>query len=226
MSPSTAAERPASPDEGDAPPTPALEAQQPDQWVERHGDALLGYALARVNDMATAEDLVQETLLTAWRSRDKFDGRASFRTWLVAILRRRIADHYRGEARKRRPAKRADDSATPFDKHGKWAEEIAEWPADRTAETPEKIVENAEFWDALARCSGSLPAQLERAFRLREFGRGSVEEICEHEGITRKNLSVRLHRARLMLRKCLENSWFCERPAAEQVAEVPAEEEA
>jgi len=42
-----------------------------------------------------AEDLVQETLLAAVRSREKFGGRSSERSWLVGILKNKIVDYYR-----------------------------------------------------------------------------------------------------------------------------------
>ena len=55
-----------------------------------------------------------------------------------------------------------------------------------------------------------MPEHLARAFRLRTFGEQDPGQICEEEGITRKNLSVRLHRARQLLRRCLQMKWFKE----------------
>ena len=46
-------------------------------WVDRHGDYLYRYALRTVRRSEVAEDLVQETPLTAWRGRAGFAGRAS-----------------------------------------------------------------------------------------------------------------------------------------------------
>lgn len=60
----------------------------------RHGAQLYGYALARLGDDASAQDAVQETLVRAWRSAERFDpATASLRTWLFAILRNVIIDH-------------------------------------------------------------------------------------------------------------------------------------
>lgn len=55
----------------------------PERWVDEHGDCLNRYALVRVRVPKVAEDLVQETLLAAVRSREKFGGRSSERSWLV-----------------------------------------------------------------------------------------------------------------------------------------------
>ena len=56
----------------------------PRSWVDEHGDCLYRYALVRVRTPEVAEDLVQETLLVAVRSQDKFAGRSSERSWLFA----------------------------------------------------------------------------------------------------------------------------------------------
>ena len=188
----------------------------PDHWVAEHGDALLRYVLPRVRDLATAEDLVQETLLAAWRSRDRFSGSSSFRTWLIGILKRRIADHYRRIGKERSATASKEEMREPdeFDRHGNWAEIPRTWPKGELEkalkDSPEQLAEYAEFWEVLSRCASDMPEHLARAFRLRTIGEERVDAICDLEGITPKNLSVRLHRARLLLRRCLERRWFCE----------------
>ena len=57
--------------------------------------ALHRYALVRVCVSAVAEDIVQETLLAAVRSREKSGGCSSERSWLVGILKNKIVDYYR-----------------------------------------------------------------------------------------------------------------------------------
>src|SRR5260370_41763819 len=67
----------------------------PDRWVDEHGDCLFRYALVRVRRREVAEDLVQETLLSAIRSRERFAGQSSERSWLTGILKHKISDHFR-----------------------------------------------------------------------------------------------------------------------------------
>ena len=69
-----------------------LEAADVDALHER----LLAFAMRRVPSREIAEDLVQETWCAAWAGRERFEGRASLETWLCGILRRKIADHFRG----------------------------------------------------------------------------------------------------------------------------------
>jgi RNA polymerase sigma-70 factor, ECF subfamily len=178
----------------------------PADWVDQYGDVMLNFALARIGRREVAEDLVQETFLAAWRARDTFDGLSQRSTWLIGILRRKIADHFRAGARV--PAPVAADQVTAegalFDRRGKWV-----YPPRRWTQPPDKAAENAEFWHVLADCMSEMPGHLSQAFHLREIGLANTDEICRLEGITPKNLSVRLHRARLLLRQCLERSWFC-----------------
>ena len=71
----------------------------PAQWPDRYGDELYRFALSRVSTAEVAEELVQETFLSALGSLAKFRAEASERTWLFVILRRKIIDYYRRQAR-------------------------------------------------------------------------------------------------------------------------------
>ena len=66
----------------------------------------------------------------------------------------------------------------------------------------------------IGRCLSRLPAHLADAFLDRELEGLSREAICRDVNITPENLSVRLYRARLLLRRCLEVHWFQSRTAA------------
>lgn len=176
----------------------------PADWVDRYGDGLLRFAGARVVSRELAEDLVQETFLSAFRHRSQFDGKSSFGTWLVAILRRKIADHYRKSGRS--PDLAAESLAAveaPFSARGKWTTSPTKW---RTC--PNDMAENAEFWAVFQDCMTGLPMHLAQAFQMRELSLVSVDDASRLTGITPKNLAVRLHRARLLLRQCLEKKWF------------------
>ncbi len=181
-----------------------VKISDPADWVDRYGDALLRYACARVADRPLAEDLVQDTFLAAFRHRAQFDGKSSFGTWLVAILRRKIIDHYRKAGRS--PDLDAETLAAvedPFTSKGKWTFSSKKW---RTG--PADLAENAEFWRVLADCISTMPSHLAQSFQLRELGKVSVDDVVRLTGITAKHLAVRLHRSRLLLRECLEMKWF------------------
>ncbi len=62
--------------------------------VGRHRDDLRHYALWLTKDPAVADDLVQETLLRAWRSLDKLHNPKAAKGWLITILRRENARRF------------------------------------------------------------------------------------------------------------------------------------
>jgi RNA polymerase sigma-70 factor (ECF subfamily) len=66
---------------------------------EEHGRALLAYATRLTGDGAAAEDVVQETLIRAWRHSDVLsNGQGSVRGWLLTVTRNIITDRYRAKA--------------------------------------------------------------------------------------------------------------------------------
>ena len=71
----------------------------PVRWVDDHGDYLFKFALARLRDVARAEDMVQETFLAELKGGDKFAGRSAERSWLVGILKNKISDYFRKASR-------------------------------------------------------------------------------------------------------------------------------
>jgi RNA polymerase sigma-70 factor (ECF subfamily) len=78
---------------------------------QEHGRSLLAYATRLTGDRATAEDVVQETLLRAWRhARDLVDEKGSVRGWLLTVARNIITDRIR--ARAARPTEVAESPTT------------------------------------------------------------------------------------------------------------------
>lgn len=178
----------------------------PETWLDQHGDSLYRFALLRVRNPTTAEDLVQETLLAAWRAKDSFAGQAAERTWLIAILKNKLIDHFRRSSRETPLSDVADtDEAIDalFHTHsGHWAHTPMDWPR------PDDALEQAEFWQVFEDCLTGLPARQAQVFTLTEVDGLSTDELCKALGAQPSNVWVMLHRARLRLRECLEQSWF------------------
>lgn len=179
-------------------------------WLEEHGDALYRYALVRVRNAAAAEDLVQETLLAALTARERFAGESSLRTWLIAILRNKLADHFRRLAREAPLADDPDDDAVEAmfddtaDQH--WRSPPGIWA------NPAGALEQRQFWQAFTDCLKQLPPRQAQVFGLCELDGLGGEEACKVLGLSPSNLWVLMHRARLRLRQCLETRWFSQAP--------------
>ena len=189
----------------DSVPAQPTNFSNPREWVDLHGDALFRFALIRVRDQAVAEDVVQETFLAALRAKETFAGRATERTWMTGILRKKIADHYR----KRSLDLSSDENeqvefATAFfDTHGLWKSKVPTWPADASAS-----ISKSDFWRVLDECMAKLPDGVVSAFTLCDLEGLRTGQVCKILGITATNLGARLHRGRMWLRECLERNWF------------------
>jgi RNA polymerase sigma-70 factor (ECF subfamily) len=186
-------------------------AVEPEHWVEKYGDLLFGFAVMRVRAPAVAQDLVQETFLAAIKARDTFAGISTERAWLFGILRNKLVDYYRLQAREVRYA----DAEAPFPEeqgafgaHGTrkdgWLKEVA----PKAWETPEEQLVGKEFQQVLKGCLSRLPEKVAQVFLLREVDGLPSEKICKDLGVSPNNLWVMLHRARMGLRRCLEVRWF------------------
>lgn len=79
--------------------------------LAEHGSALRAFALNLTGDQQKADDVVQETLVRAWRHPEALDGRhGSPRAWLFTVARRLAVDSWRRDQNRRR---REDSEASP-----------------------------------------------------------------------------------------------------------------
>ena len=85
--------------------------------------------MSRLHNEELAADMLQDTLLAAWRGHENFRGQSSVRTWLVGILKHKIIDHIRSEIRTRNLAKAVEHDPTSayFDSDGRWNEAPRAW---------------------------------------------------------------------------------------------------
>lgn len=192
-----------------------LTTPEPQQWLARFGDELYRFALSRITDPTAAEELVQETFVSALQALSSFRGQASERTWLFVILKRKIIDHYRQQAHS--PFVRLDLAADqtaeaeffqPAD--GRWrdGQTPSPWSVGGDEGRGDVALEQQEFQQIMHDCQQRLSQQQLAVFRLRFVEELPAEEICQELGISSSNYWVIVHRAKLNLRRCLEKNWF------------------
>ncbi len=118
-------------------------------WIKNYSDILFDYLYKRLNDQSAAKDILQETFIAAWKNKTSFEKRADEKTWLFAILKNKLADHYR-KLFKSIPAE--SESTAFFDKKGHWTKDAgpAHWP-DAAASLNRK-----EFYEVLKKCMSGL----------------------------------------------------------------------
>lgn len=186
--------------------------------VERHGPAMLRVARLYVRDRAVAEEVVQETWLSVLRSIDRFEGRSTLKTWLFTILtntaRRRSEREARSAPFSALGSEELESGALPdegrfFDSgHPRWARAwstvVASWDA-----LPEDRLLAAETRGRFAHAVRELPETQRLVFTMRDVEGFPAEEVCNILGLTASNQRVLLHRARLKVRRALEQ-YFAE----------------
>lgn len=187
----------------DPPNRPSHQAPDALGWLSDHGDALFGYAMSRVRNREVAEELVQEAFVAALRTYQSFRAESEVKTWLIGILRHKVLDHFRRQAKQRRRTE-SEEQATDhyFSRQGK-LQHVSTWRPDRL-----DTLEQREFQVILDTCLEKLGGMLSQVFMLRVMDEMESHEICTQLEITPSNLAVRLHRARLGLRDCLDRHWF------------------
>lgn len=185
-----------------------------ERWLVEHGDVLWRFVLGRVRSPVAAEDIVQETLLAAMQSVERFEGASSERTWLLGIAVHKIGDYLRKRARTthRGGGGRDDESACGcevcralFSGKGMWQTLPGEW--DRAGLGEAAAADGSEKHErrrALVRCIDALPEGQRDAMWMRDVLGVPSEEVCKALGLTATNLWTRLHRARSAVRSCLE----------------------
>ncbi|MBL8518279.1 MAG: sigma-70 family RNA polymerase sigma factor [Betaproteobacteria bacterium] len=168
----------------------AAAAQHPAN-IETHRAYLMAFARSRLRSDDEIEDLVQETLLAALRSRAAFRGESAFRTWLTSILLFKIADHRRQQGRATLISVDQLEEAQPG-----WLERAAP-----SAEEPVPMFTAQESRARVHAALRNLPAQQRDAWLLAEHHELPTATIQRILGVSADNVWVLLHRARKRLRQ-------------------------
>jgi len=177
----------------------------PEQWVNNYADYLYNYARFKLPSKEIAEDVVQETFLSAFTGVKNFKGGSSEKTWLVTILKRRIVDFYRKESRK--ADKNLSSFQMPFYASGDYENHWIEQHAPKKWEVDDKI-QFDEFHQVLQFCLNLLSPKHRVVFMMKILDECSTAEVCEKAQINPNNLWTIMHRARLQVRACVEKKWM------------------
>jgi RNA polymerase sigma-70 factor (ECF subfamily) len=168
--------------------------------LAQHRPALVRFARRKVRDEALAEDAVQDAMLAAVASLDRFQGQSSLKTWLIGILNHKIQDVFRRETRYVSMSG-DDDDPDSFDRLGSGLG--LDWADDST--DPMRAVASARMRAALEREIDVMPANLKAVFQMQALEGMATSEVCEKLSISEANCWVRLHRARKHLAARMRN---------------------
>ncbi len=172
-------------------------------WLQKYGDYLYRYALLRVRNEAVAEDLVQDTFVSALQGYSNFAGKSSIKTWLTGILKHKVLDHFRKDFREMATEINDELRDELFDERGHWQVDLADWDA------PDSQLDKQQFYQALQHCLDRLPKDAAQLLVLKTMDNLSADECCSLFGYRSTNhLWVSLSRIRSRLRQCMDVKWF------------------
>jgi RNA polymerase sigma-70 factor (ECF subfamily) len=151
---------------------------------KQHGQAVLAYATKLTGDRAAAEDVLQETLVRAWRhSHVLVNGQGSVRAWLLTVAGRIVVDRVRARAARPR--------------------EVAESPAQAPMERDhaDQVIDSMEVFEALQK-----PSEEHREVIVQLYFRGcSLREASTALGVPEGTVKSRSYHALRALRKSLSD---------------------
>jgi RNA polymerase sigma-70 factor (ECF subfamily) len=162
--------------------------------IDRHSRALFRLAWRMTGNQPDAEDMVQETFLKAWKQIGKFDGRASFATWLYRICANCSLDHIRAAKRKQ------DLAGTPGDEDA--TDPFLQVPTG--APSPERLALSSEITAKLLPALGELSEMERAAFIMRHYEGVGIDEISVALGVQPGAAKHSVFRAVQKLRRALE----------------------
>jgi RNA polymerase sigma-70 factor, ECF subfamily len=155
------------------------------QLVDRHASAIVNLAYRMVGNRAEAEDLAQETFLTAFKSLSTFRAESKFSTWLYRIAANKCTDWLRAKRPGQGPQDVEVDEA--LDVH------VAE------ERTPEHLLSQEQVAQELEQAIQRLPPLYREAFILKHVEGLSYEEMQEILGVSGDTLKMRVYKGRLQL---------------------------
>jgi len=176
--------------------------------VARHYATMLAVAQTYVKGRAVAEEVVQETWLAVIQGLDRFEGRASLKTWILSILVNKAKTRGVREARSVPFASLAGEDDAPAVDPGRfrgpddafpghWQAYPRNWGAD-------VAVGDRETIRAAMGAIAALPPAQQTVIRMRDVEGYSSEEVCDALDVSEGNQRVLLHRARSRVRAALE----------------------
>jgi RNA polymerase sigma-70 factor (ECF subfamily) len=174
--------------------------------MERHRAELTAHCYRMLGSPFDAEDAVQEAFVRAWRSRDRFEGRAAMRTWLYRIATNVCLDMLKGAGRRFRamelgPALEPLESNLNVPTDKRWIEPIPDQLIAPEADPADQVVERESIRLAFVAALQQLPPRQRAVLILREVLRWEASEVAELLSSSVQSVNSSLQRARATLGK-------------------------
>lgn len=162
--------------------------------IRRYNPYLYKTGRSYNNTHEDTQDLMQETFIDVFRSLSGFEGRSTFKTWIIKIMLNNCFRKRQKWSSKNIVNAEINERSTPV------------FLNDQGLDT-NKTVMNKELNSVIERALLQIPVDYRMVFTLREINGLDVAETADILNISEANVKVRLHRAKTMLRKEVEETY-------------------
>ncbi|MDI3469142.1 MAG: RNA polymerase ECF-type sigma factor [Pseudolabrys sp.] len=166
--------------------------------VRQNNRRLFRVARSILKDDWDAEDTVQDAYLRAFSHLAEFEGRSALSTWLTRI----VVNEALGRLRKRRPVADFEEVERGAADNG----QLVPFPRAAPQLDPERAMAQSQLGNVLEKAIDALPDVYRVVLVARVIEEMSVEETAEAFGLKPETVKTRLHRARALLRRGLEEN--------------------
>ncbi|WP_026524446.1 RNA polymerase sigma factor [Butyrivibrio sp. MB2005] len=167
-------------------------------WMQQYKNLIFSICLRMTGDYFTAEDIAQETFLSAYTHMDKFDG-TNEKAWLSRIAANKCTDYLRSAANRAVPTAE-EEMPEPKAGPGITSSSISKNPSD--------IYEAEDVINSFTRYCEDLPEGYSDIAKEHFIGGRTAKEIAEEKGSNLKTVQTRIYRAREMLKKNCGKEWL------------------
>ncbi|WP_081846786.1 RNA polymerase sigma factor [Butyrivibrio sp. AE3004] len=166
--------------------------------MSEYKNLVFSICLRMTGDYFTAEDIAQETFLSAYMHMDSFDGNNE-KAWLCRIAANKCTDYLRSAAARTVPTQ---ESEMPVSEMGMLS------GISHKSNNPAEIYESEEVMNSFTKCCEELPEGYNDV-ALQHFVNGrTAREIAEENGDNVKTIQTRIYRAKEMLKKSYGKEWL------------------
>lgn len=171
-----------------------------EELVARYAHRLYLVSYRILRNSQDAEDAVQETFLQVFRSIHKFRKESSLFTWLHRIVTNQALEKFR---------KQGQFEIVPIEPYlprfesGRLVDQMRDWRKE-----PNFVLQTKELELFFEKCINELPGEYRIPYILKDVEKLSEDQVCEILGLSKPIMKNRVHRARLVIRKRVEDRFF------------------
>ncbi|MBI2608357.1 MAG: RNA polymerase sigma factor [Deltaproteobacteria bacterium] len=161
---------------------------------------LYNYGMRFIANKEEIPDLISDTFEACLKSIEKFQGKSTFKTWLIQIFRHKAYDLFKTQKYETPLEEELLELNHLFNEKDAWNDEVSDW-----GKNPETLLIQKEIFSQLNEAIHNLPSPYGEAVYLKDIEELKIKEISNILQVSETHLRVILHRGRLKLKMALDS---------------------